>query len=81
MNWGSTIHPVLLDGRKWHPGIDQRNRHNQSVCLHYIFLSRIRINNQLNPLVDSWNNHPECTEGHWTPQENLGEHSDFTRYM
>ena len=31
-------------------------------CLYYIFLSR--INNQLNLLVEAWNNHPASTEGH-----------------
>lgn len=65
MNWG-LLHPVLPDGRKWHSGMAQ---HNRSVCLHYIFLSRIRIHNQLNLLVEAWNNHSVGTEGHWTPQQ------------
>lgn len=41
-------------------------------CLYYIFLSR--INNQLNLLVEAWNNHAVRTT-------NMGERSDFTRYM
>jgi len=41
-------------------------------CLYYIFLSR--INNQLNLLVEAWNNHAVRTT-------NMGELSDFTRYM
>jgi len=41
-------------------------------CLYYIFLSR--INNQLNFLVEAWNNHAVRTT-------NMGERNDFTRYM
>ena len=41
-------------------------------CLDYIFLSR--INNQLNLLVKARNNHAVRTT-------NMGERSDFTRYM
>jgi len=41
-------------------------------CLYYIVLSR--INNQLNLLVEAWNNHTVRTT-------NMGERSDFTRYM
>jgi len=41
-------------------------------CLYYIFLSR--INNQLNLLVEAWNNHAVRTS-------NMGERGDFTRYM
>ena len=41
-------------------------------CLYYIFLSR--INNQLNLLVEAWNNHAVGTT-------NMGKRSDFKRYM
>jgi len=41
-------------------------------CLYYIFLSR--INNQLNLLVEAWNNHAVRTT-------NMSERSDFTRLI
>ena len=51
---------------RWNKMASWNRQHNRSI----LFALHISSpNHQLNLLVEAWNNHPVCTEGHWTPRK------------